>query len=201
MGFDLYGLKPYNPYKAEKPLEFDWALDHTEAEKKAYFDSVDAYQTVVTGSYFRNNVWWWRPLWMFISMQCDDILTEEDLAEGGSNSGHKICKTKAKRVASRIRRLDKEGVIESFQKTHDERRARATKHNNRIMKKKDALNEVVKEYCGVKSIAPMDYPPAFSDKWEELQEQEKWEGHYPFNADNVREFGEFCDNSGGFEIC
>ena len=28
-----------------------------------------------------------------------------------------------------------------------------------------------------------------------------WAGAYPFNVDNVRNFANFCAESGGFEIC
>ena len=28
-----------------------------------------------------------------------------------------------------------------------------------------------------------------------------WEKSYPFSEDNVREFANFCANSGGFTIC
>ena len=200
MGFDLYGLKPYNPHNAEKPIQLNWALDHTEEEKKAYFEAVDAYETVVIGSYFRNNVWWWRPLWMFISMECDDILTEEDLSQGCNNGGHTICKTKAKKIASRIRRLDKEGEVDRFQKIHDERRVQANNHNKKVRKELDALRDKVNKELG-RDVVPADYPEPYRTQWDDIYSKEQWAGHYPFNADNVREFGKFCDNSGGFEIC
>jgi len=29
------------------------------------------------GEYFRNNVWWWRPLWDWTYEQCQDIITQK----------------------------------------------------------------------------------------------------------------------------
>ena len=34
----------------------------------------------------------------------------------------------------------------------------------------------------------------------ELDEKD-FNKHYPFDVDNVKEFAEFCIDSGGFEIC
>ena len=31
--------------------------------------------------------------------------------------------------------------------------------------------------------------------------RERWETHYPFEADTVLEFAQFCKQSGGFSIC
>ena len=46
------------------------------------------------GRYFRNNVWFWRPLWQFVCASCDNVLTEKDMDRGSFNDGHKISKTK-----------------------------------------------------------------------------------------------------------
>ena len=200
MGFDLYGIEPHNPTNAVRPEHLDWSEDHTQEEKDTYFKDVDDYENTVIGSYFRNNVWWWRPLWQFVTMICDDILTETDINEGGFNGGHRISKTKSKRIAARIRRADKEGVIDTFQAVHDARRDKANKHNKKVRKELDALSDRVKKELG-SDIVPMDYPEPYKTQWDAIYAKEEWEGHYPFNADNVREFGKFSDNSGGFEIC
>ena len=55
------------------------------------------------GDYFRANVWWWRPLWQYVSITCEDILTENDMERGSYNDGHRISKTKANRIASRLK--------------------------------------------------------------------------------------------------
>ena len=200
MGFDLYGLSPHNPTNAIRPEQLDWSKKHSDKERDEYFDAVDSYEKTVIGSYFRNNVWWWRPLWQFVTMICDDILTEKDVSEGGFNGGHKISKTKSKRIAARIRKADKEGVIDTFQSVHDERRAEATKVNKKIAVSKVKLKKKVKAN-GHGDIAPIEYPEPYRTEWEALQDSEQWAGHYPFDGDNVRQFGKFCDNSGGFEIC
>jgi len=65
-------------------------------------------------TYFRNNIWWWHPLWKFIVLYCNNILSDKDIRSGNYNDGHIISKTKSKRIASRLRRLLKEGVVDAY---------------------------------------------------------------------------------------
>ena len=69
MGFDLRGLKPNDEIVPDEPNwldESDWAVQQREAWS--------SWQQNTPGSYFRNNVWYWRPLWNFVCEVCDDCL-------------------------------------------------------------------------------------------------------------------------------
>jgi len=101
MGFDLYGINPKT--NIPKP-DFIW---NDEESRKAYF----AWQKNTPGGYFRNNVWYWRPLWAFICDSCSNILTLKDMELGCNNNGHTISKTKSKRIASRLRTIIKKWEI------------------------------------------------------------------------------------------
>jgi len=199
MGFDLYGLKPSNPSNAIRPDQMDWSKKPTEKERDEYFNNVNEYETEVVGSYFRNNVWWWRPLWNFVTITCDDILTEKDVERGSYNDGHKISKTKSRRIAARLKKCDKEGVLESYETSFMEEVKKAEKHNKKIAIKMGTLRKRVKSDVG--DLVPANYPQPYKRQFEKLQNAERWGGHYPFHAENVREFTKFCENSGGFEIC
>jgi len=39
------------------------------------------------GAYFRNNVWYWHPLWDYVCKTCDDIISEEEHSSGHFNDG------------------------------------------------------------------------------------------------------------------
>ena len=82
MGFDLYGLNPKGDIP--KPVITDW-------EDKKQTDDFFKYQDETPGSYFRTNVWYWRPLWQYVSVVCENILTEKDMERGEFNDGHRIC--------------------------------------------------------------------------------------------------------------
>ena len=121
MGFDLYGISPKENTK--KPIEVTKYQDEdgwgkwsemTSGQKDEYFKYKDIYEEENPGVYFRNNVWWWYPLWKFIVLYCDNILSDKDIRSGTYNNGHIISKTKSKRIASRLRRLLKEGVVDRY---------------------------------------------------------------------------------------
>ena len=91
MGFDLYGLNPtvnkkypprYNEIMEEygKDGMLNWKKDIPEDIKDEYFELKDNYEEENPGSYFRNNVWFWRPLWSFVCVSCDDFLKEKDMS-------------------------------------------------------------------------------------------------------------------------
>ena len=54
------------------------------------------------GKYFRNSVWYWRPLWDYVSIVCDDILSLEDKDNGSFNDGHILDSEKASKIAKRL---------------------------------------------------------------------------------------------------
>ena len=62
------------------------------------------------GHYFRNNVWYWRPLWQLICEECDDILTEEQMASGSYNDGVEVSAEQAMKIFKRL--VDKAPEIE-----------------------------------------------------------------------------------------
>ena len=70
------------------------------------------------GEYFRANVWWWRPLWKFVCVNCDDILNEKDIEEGSWNNMFEIIDKKAIKIADRIYDLDKKGEIKKYEKEY-----------------------------------------------------------------------------------
>ena len=112
MGFDLHRMNPN--IKNSAPKLPAWDAEDNEETKKAreeYFE----WQDNTPGVYFRNNVWFWRPLWMFVSGVCDDILTEKDIERGTFNDGHKISKTKAERIAKKLYSMLDNGQVDEYE--------------------------------------------------------------------------------------
>ena len=88
MGFDLHGIQPMGTLSNPRNASF-------EEEAKS-------------GVYFRNNVWYWRPLWEYVAYTCDDILTLKDYKYGQSNDGHIITAEKAMRIGERLKETIKD---------------------------------------------------------------------------------------------
>jgi hypothetical protein len=180
MGFDVYGLKPETDVIPDQP---NWNDKNNEEQVQAYF----AWQENTPGTYFRNNVWFWRPLWNYVSFMCDDILTNEDITEGEMNNGHRICKTKSKKIAARLRKLDKQGHIKRY----------ASDRNKSL----DDLKMEKCDLCKGTGLRNDFYVKGVCNGCDGKGEKKPWIAEYPFNVKNVRNFAHFCDKSGGFEIC
>tara|TARA_R100000234_G_scaffold17901_1_gene9916 strand:- start:934 stop:1410 length:477 start_codon:yes stop_codon:yes gene_type:complete len=125
MGFDVSGLNPkihkaqeeYSVYGNKEINVFN--EDNDEDLKNKYFDQMDQYHEDNPGVYFRNNVWWWRPLWEFTCHSCIDFLTEEDMRGGHFNDGYEIGPKKAYKIGMKLRKLDEEGDVEAWRKKRD----------------------------------------------------------------------------------
>ena len=149
MGFDLSGMNPNMSRPQPK-------LPPMTVRTKKHWEEYHNWQEENCGVYFRNNVWSWRPLWHYVSSVCGNILTDKDIESGTYNDGHKICKTKANRIASRLFKLIRKGDVKAYESAY--------------RKQQQSLSE------------------------------DDWDRSYPFSEDNVRQFANFCLNSGGFEI-
>ena len=188
MGFDLSGMNPNvsGPQPELPPMGKDWG----DKEKKMYSE-YEAWQDENCGVYFRNNVWWWRPLWHFVTATCDNILTEGDMESGSMNDGHKISKTKAVKVANKLHSMIKSGEVKKYEEMH-------TEYIN-------SLEQVDCEICD--ATGKRQEPPKSGAGDMECNgcngtgKKDDWAKSYPFSEDNVRQFANFCANSGGFTIC
>ena len=82
------------------------------------FDIYGQAPTSDAGKYFRNNVWWWRPLQVLISITCADILSEVELKELGFNDGYAYSGEKAEAIAARLNDIaaDEKRLVEHKQK-------------------------------------------------------------------------------------
>ena len=170
MGFDLYGMNPQENTKKPKILCTSfWDLE--ESKHEDYYTAQDEYEHQNPGNYFRLNNWGWRPVWTFVYSACDDILTENDYDSGHFNDGHSISKTKANRIAKRLQKLDKLGILEAYECEVEGYIKQAKQENKKL--------EVSEKY---------------GDKF-------NWASEYPFYRDHVVRFSNFCEQSGGFTIC
>lgn len=199
MGFDLHGMAP----KINEPEPAILKQHHwgslPEDVREDYFAASDAYEEANPGIYFRNNVWWWRPLWTYVCGLCDDILTAKDMEGGGWNNGHTVSKTKAKKIATRILMANKSGDLDVYAQQY-----------------KETVAHLPKEKCTICDGVGMRTPPLLNENFEPNTDQdtlqkcngcdgtgkrEAWGASYPFSVENAVEFAKFAKESGGFQIC
>jgi hypothetical protein len=191
MGFDLYGLNP--KLKGVKP-SIDWNTA-TDKEKDNYVKASNIFEEENPGHYFRNNVWWWRPLAYLIEDKCKDFLTEAQRKSLHYNDGKKYPDKIALKIADRLQEVLDSGELLKLKEEHDQEMQKAKEHNDIIESK---MKAIVDAHNGV---APKDLPKEDFTNWRELQKQKNWADSYPFDIDNVKEFILFARCSGGFSIC
>lgn len=179
------------------------------------------------GEYFRNNVWWWRPLWDY----CLEIAPElcGDVS-GHYNDGDGLNAEDSIKLAEKLFAEIDSGRTALYGKERDEflqaipnetcgvcdgrgwitpptdtQNAEFMDFVTDMVKSGQVVtvdstdNEFIKAMeQGVKAQIK---EPKQCGKCEGKGECRPWATEYPFSVDNVREFAEFAKNSGGFEIC
>tara|TARA_R110002020_G_scaffold186295_2_gene384319 strand:+ start:1048 stop:1683 length:636 start_codon:yes stop_codon:yes gene_type:complete len=211
MGFDVYGVNPkieqeYPPRYEEILKEYgndgwlDYSKEIPQDVKDEYYNIKSEYEENNVGYYFRNNVWWWRPLWSFVCASCDDFLTDKDMDGGSYNDGRKIAKTKAIKIGKKLCELLADGTVDKMEKDYAVTAAKASAHNKEVQAELDRITKECKDEHG-DDLVPRDYPEPYKTQWNEKYATKSWDDSYPFNKDNVENFAKFCLDSGGFEIC
>ena len=183
MGMDVYGEDP--KLVSRRPT-IDFATA-TEEEKSRYFDEVDQFEVDNPGYYFRNNVWWWRPLWMYVAEVANNVLTAKDIESGHANSGHLISKTKAERIARILKRELENGNVQ--------------KHATEYMQMLKNLPLVECTHCDGTGIRNDEHVQGTCNACGGTGKVKNFNCNYPFHPENVEDFQRFCQYSGGFRIC
>lgn len=158
------------------------------------------------GEYFRNNVWWWRPLWNYCEELHGDITC--DVKYGYSNDGDGLDAENAFALGQRLLNDIATGVTAKYETEYREHLA--------------SLPTSECSYCGGTGIRSDEVGIENGMPTRELPEAdaiilgrthgdcnacrgygvvEHFATNYPFSTENVREFADFLVECGGFEIC
>ena len=99
MGMDVHGLNPkenktfdeFPVLKEMASMKFEdkWKILEADKEKTSiYWKQKDEFDKANPGVYFRNNCWWWRPLWNYCyNIDNLGLISHEVFESGHSNSG------------------------------------------------------------------------------------------------------------------
>ena len=199
MGFDLYGVKPKIKEGSVKPDRPDWN-NCSDAERDEYFDALSKFENENKGYYFRNNVWHWRPLAQYV-IEHTKVITDEKKIQGFSyNDGVEISAEEAEQIAKQLYYLLQSGHTKKYAEEYMAEYKKAEANNKKVKKEMDTFQKAMdKKYK--KDIAPKDYPKDDYEKWNAIYSKLDTNGNYPFHIENVKEFAEFAEQSGGFQIC
>lgn len=160
-----------------------------------------------SGNYFRNNVWYWRPLAIYINKVAPEIA--KHCRHWNSNDGDGLDAEQSLKLANVLIQEIATGATLEYERAW-------TKHHKE-------LPDLECNFChgtGVRTDSvgqqmrmptrqiPMDddtHPRAGQIGWcnacNGTGHVRPFESQYPFDVDNVREFADFLRDSGGFSIC
>lgn len=139
--------------------------------------------TSETGAYFRNNCWWWRPLWDY----CESVsFVAQQVEYAQSNSGDGLDAEDARTLAETLFREIDAGRTLKYEQAYNARLA--------------ALPDVACEHCHGTGQRNDAYVQGECNGCAGQGQRRPFETYYPFTVENVREFAAFLQASGGFEI-
>lgn len=147
---------------------------------------MDVYGT--NGTYFRNNVWWWHPLWNYCCLVAPEIC--DGVKYGHTNDGDGLNRVNSVALAEILRAEIKSGAT--------------AKYSREYAKAQKALPDEPCNICG--GTGKRKEPPAVGPGKIKCNgcggkgRVRPFGTNYPFSVENVREFAAFLEKCGGFEI-
>lgn len=198
MGFDLTGVNPQITIKEPKRPDNLYDESITKEEQDKYFEEQEQYQNQ-KGTYFRNNVWWWRPLAEYV-IRFTKVVSDKDAKMWHYNDQHLVNDQDAKMIAQQLDHLISSGHTKKYAEDFEKIRLEIAKKNEEVEKELQEFSESVRKKLKVKSLAPADFPKKDKQLWDRIFDKRDNRGSYPFSLENVKEFAEFCRYSGGFTI-
>ena len=131
MGMDVHGLNPIeNRKKSDLPILVK--VDKLEKEEKwnermelieqsdNYHKERNEYENANKGIYFRNNCWYWRPLWDFCYNVAPELISDDLWADGHHNSGDGLNGEDAKLLGEKLLKAVSDGFAKKFKEHHEE---------------------------------------------------------------------------------
>lgn len=163
------------------------------------------------GQYFRNNVWWWRPLATYcitiapevcdkLSPMDPDTVFEENeetvLTDlWFTNDGFGLTADDSKELAEILIKEISDGNAAKYQKMYERRLENMP---NECCDLCDGAGTVLREVAAAVGTEKVSRD---CHKCESTGEMRPFVTNYPFSAANVLEFTAFLEDCGGFRIC
>lgn len=156
-------------------------------------------------AYFRNNVWWWRPLWDY----CIEVAPELcGNVAGHFNDGDGLDEDDALELSRILQSHLESGQTKLYELDYNLRLASLPRNDC----PQCGGTGIRTDEVGVEMGMPMrELEPEIqiitgrTHGWcngcQGEGKNDHWETNYPFTVENVAEFTEFLDECGGFSIC
>ena len=155
--------------------------------------------TTEAGGYFRNNVWWWRPLADFLTT------TYPELTSGctywHSNDGDGLDAAGAIALADALDRDLANGRVTAYADQYEAEIAALPDSECDLCTGTGIRTDEIGVQHGLNVPRDPITGKGGCNGCQGTGRRENWGKSYPFSVENVREFAAFLRECGGFEIC
>ena len=157
------------------------------------------------GEYFRNNVWWWRPLWDYCTIVGDEIVADVD---GHSNGGDGLDAERADDLSVILYNEIASGRTAIYEAMYRNLIASMPREVCVTCEGTGIRTDAVGQDMGMPErklddaiavVVGREYGFCNGCQGEGLRDP--FDASYPFDVENVQKFAEFLKDSGGFKIC
>lgn len=194
MGMDVSGKNPQiNVSSSKFPMIEKWENvnwgersknPEWKKDQSQYWKEDEEWNKVNCGIYFRNNCWWWRPLWDYCANIAPDLISDELWDSGHHNDGAGLEANDAAKLGVILMTSIEDGTCERYHEAHIDKLKALPKETCHMCNGNNHGNSKKKD-C---------------KRCEGKGEVDNFSTNYPFHPDNVKRFANFCIQSGGFEI-
>ena len=161
-----------------------------------------------TGDYFRNNVWYWRPLWDYCCQVGESVISEEVAESCHYNDGAGLDEEGAEKLAEILRQELESGRVEERMQEYRNSLADLPREDCDLCNSTGIrTDEVGVEYGMPERELPVEMQiligrtHGYCNGCNGEGTRTPWQANYPFEVENVRQFADFLANCGGFEVC
>lgn len=169
-------------------------------------DVIGVNPTSERGSYFRNNVWWWRPLADYCLALHGDIAEK---CEGWHfNDGDGLDGEDARTLGERLLADLDNGTVAQWETRYNEWRASLPREACNLCNCTGIRTDEVGQEMGMpqRELSPevqllVGRIHGWCNACDGIGTKPSMMGDYPFSAENVKEFAQFLLECGGFQIC
>lgn len=159
------------------------------------------------GEYFRNNLWWWRPLWDYCANVAEDLIDDETYSGGHYNDGVGLDAEGATALAMRLIEEIQSGRTAEYEAKYRAELAELPMNDCEHCNATGIRTDKVGMEMGMhdKALDPevaavVGRTHGTCNGCRGYGKTENWATHYPFDVKNVEEFANFLMGSGGFAI-
>jgi hypothetical protein len=161
--------------------------------------------TTEAGTYFRNNVWSWRPLADFILETAPADLTE-GCAYWHSNDGDGLDEETSRKLAVFLRHQIETGAAQNYIDERARKLAALPMEPCRLCGATGIRSDAIGVEHGqtTRKIEKKGHPRNGQIGWcnacDGVGSSPHWDTHYRLDIDNIANFADFLEGCGGFEI-